>query len=277
MKIAIQGISGSFHEIAAKAFFGEDTIVKECSSFELVTSSVDRDPECDGGIMAIENSIAGSLLQNYRLLQEGNLFVRGEIFLRIRQNLIGTETSDIEGIREVHSHPMALFQCESFLKKLPNVKLIETEDTAESVRQLAKLNDPSKAAIGSDLAAKQFGMKLLRTSIESNNNNYTRFLIVGKEQFSELCDTDKASIYFETANIRGSLASVLSTIAVNRINISKLQSFPVVGSNWRYYFHCDLEYQHYEDFMITINQLQEQTEHLKILGNYKKGKHEDEG
>jgi len=174
-------------------------------------------------------------------------------------------------IEEVHSHPMAIYQCDEFLKSLPNVKLVEMEDTALSVKNLDNNSNIKKAAIGSSLSAEIYGKEIIRKSIETNKKNYTRFIIISKEEVKELKDTNKASIYIEVANERGSLAKVLQVISNNDINLSKLQSYPIIGSDWLYYFHLDLEYVSYRDFQNMILQIEHHTTSIKVLGNYKKG------
>lgn len=273
MKIAIQGIEGCFHQIAANKYFGYNIPVLPCLTFDELVLNVHRQNDCDLGIMAIENSIAGSLLQNYRLLQENELKIIGEIYLRINQHLIAPKGTKIKDIKEVHSHPMAIYQCDEFLNTMGGVHLIEKEDTALSVKNLANQTDNStKAAIGSDLAADIYGMEIIKRSIETNKKNYTRFLIVSKNHNTDLENTNKASIYIVVNHTKGSLAKVLDLIAKNDINLSKLQSFPILGSNWQYYFHLDLEYDNYQDFKNTLKGIADYTEDIIILGNYKKGK-----
>jgi prephenate dehydratase len=271
MKIAIQGIQGCFHQIAANKFFNQTVDVLCCDSFPKLVREVEEAKNCDFGIMAIENSIAGSILQNYKLLQQSNLKIIGEISLSIVQNLIAFPGTQVHAIEEVHSHPMALYQCSDFLDTLENVKLIETDDTAASVKRIKENKWVNKAAISSDLSASIYEMEVVAASIESNKQNYTRFLILGKNEIEDVRNTNKASIYFSLSDTPGSLAKVLDIIAKNGINVTKLQSYPIVGSNWQYYFHSDLEYTAYSSFNTTILQLQNHTSELKILGNYKKG------
>ncbi len=271
MKIAIQGIEGCFHQIAANNYFNDNVDVLPCLSFEEVVDNVENEDSCDLGIMAIENSIAGSLLQNYKLLQKNGLKIIGETYLRIEQNLIVPEGLALNEIEEVHSHPMAIYQCEDFLSQLPKAKLIEMEDTALSVKNLQTKSNLKKAAIGSSLSAEIYGMEIAKKSIETNKKNYTRFLIISKEEVQDLNKTNKASIYLELDHQKGSLAKVLEVISKNDINLSKVQSYPIVGSNWQYYFHLDLEYDVYRDFKTMLLQIEHHTTNIKVLGNYKKG------
>ena len=271
MKIAIQGIEGCFHQIAANNYFDQKINILPCLSFDELVKNVQAGNSCDLGIMAIENTIAGSLLQNYKLLQKNGVKIIGETYLRIEQNLIVPEGLALDEIEEVHSHPMAIYQCEDFLNSLPNVKLIEMEDTALSVKNLQTKSTLKKAAIGSSLSAEIYGMELIKESIETNKKNYTRFLIISKDETEDLSETNKASIYLELDDQQGSLAKVLEVISKNNINLSKVQSYPIVGSNWQYYFHLDLEYDVYRDFKTMLLQIEHHTTNIKVLGNYKKG------
>lgn len=271
MKIAIQGIHGCFHQIAANKYFNKKVEVLCCDSFPLLVKEVELNRNCDLGIMAIENSIAGSILQNYKLLQQSDLKIVGEVYLPIIQNLIAFPGTKIQDIEEIHSHPMAIYQCYDYLNSLKNVKLIETDDTAASVKRIKENDWQNKAAISSDLSASIYGMEVIASSIETNKQNYTRFLILSKTGVENVKDTNKASVYFSLNNSVGGLAKVLDIIAKNNINLTKLQSFPIVGSSWQYYFHSDLEYDAYRNFNNAILQLSNHTSQVKILGNYKKG------
>lgn len=228
--------------------------------------------ESHGGIMAIENSLAGSILPNYNLLQKSPLKIVGEIYLRINQNLLINPGVKIEDIREVHSHPMALLQCIEYLEKY-NWKLIETEDTALSAKHIHQHRSKHIAAIASKLAADLYNLEVAAPNIHTLKNNYTRFLVLERpETAREVEGADKASINFHTDNSKGSLAKVLSKIAEGDINLSKLQSFPIPGSDWKYSFHADLEFNGLEQFNKVIKDIQPLTEALKIYGVYKKGK-----
>tara|TARA_R110001592_G_scaffold137257_1_gene355093 strand:+ start:1174 stop:1995 length:822 start_codon:yes stop_codon:yes gene_type:complete len=271
MRIAIQGIEGCFHQIAANKHFGKEVEVLCCESFTSLINEVENGKNCDRGIMAIENTIAGSILQNYKLLQQSSLKIIGEVYLPIVQNLIAFPGSKLSEIEEIHSHPMAIYQCSDFLSSLKNVKVIETEDTAASVKRIKNNNWKTKAAISSDLSAAIYEMEILKSSIETNKQNYTRFLILSKTDVDNVKKTNKSSIYFSLSNDKGSLAKVLELIAKNNINLTKLQSFPIVGSSWQYYFHSDLEYDAYYNFNNMILQLKNHTIEIKILGNYIKG------
>ena len=273
-RVSIQGYEGSFHQVAAQQFFGKDVEVITCATFREVIRIAASKKESDGGVMAIENSIAGSILPNYNLLQKSNLRIVGEIYLQIRQNLLTNPGVSLEDIREVHSHPMALLQCIDFLEKHPHWKLVETEDTALSARLLQQHRSKHVAAIASKLAAELFELQVLAPGIQTMKNNYTRFLILQREDKAEAVDgADKASLNFRTGHARGSLARVLTRIADGGINLSKLQSFPVPGtSDWEYSFHADLEFESLDQFDRVIEAIRPVTTELKIYGIYKKGK-----
>lgn len=271
-KVTIQGFEGSFHQMAAIQFFGKDVEVICCSTFRESVRIAGNKKESDGGVMAIENSIAGSILANYNLLQKSNLKIVGEIYLQIRQNLLVNPGVSLEDIKEVHSHPMAIQQCFGFLDKY-NWKLIESEDTALSAKHIHQHRSKHIAAIASKLAADLFDLEVLAPNIQTLKNNYTRFLVLQREEtVKEIADADKASINFHTDHSKGSLAKVLTTIAEGGINLSKLQSFPIPGSDWKYSFHADLEFENLEQFYKVIDRITQLTEELKIYGIYKNGK-----
>jgi prephenate dehydratase len=272
-RVSIQGYEGSFHQVAARQFFGEDVEVITCATFREVVRVASNLEESDGGIMAIENSIAGSILPNYNLLQKSELRVIGEIYLQIGQQLLVNPGVRLEDIREVHSHPMALLQCIDFLEKHSNWKLVETEDTALSAKHLHQHRSKHVAAIASELAAKLFGLEILAPDIQTMKNNYTRFLILQRADVArEVAGPDKASVNFHTDHSRGSLARVLTKIADGGINLSKLQSMPIPGSDWEYSFHADMEFDSVDVFQRVVDQIRPITAELKILGTYKKGR-----
>lgn len=269
--IAIQGFEGSFHQAAARYFFGKDIETVCCGSFrELVKKAADR-KQTDAAVMAIENSIAGSILPNYSLLQNSNLRITGEIYLQIRQQLLVNPGIGLEDIREVHSHPMAIQQCLDFLDKY-NWKLVETEDTGLSAKLIHQRKSKHIAAIASKLAAELFQLDVLAPNIHTQKNNYTRFLILEREaEASEVENANKASVYFSTDHSKGSLARVLTKIADAGINLSKLQSFPIPGSNWLYSFHADMEFDTAQQFHQVVKAMVPHTNHFKVYGVYKKG------
>lgn len=271
MKVSIQGYEGCFHQVAARQFFGKDVEVITCPNFRDVVKIAASKKESDGGVMAIENSIAGSILPNYNLLQKSKLKVVGEVYLHIAQNLMVNRGVTVEDIREVHSHPMAILQCIEFLEK-HNWKLVETEDTALSAKHVHQHKSKHIAAIASKLAAELFDLELIAPNIHTLKNNYTRFLILQPESAAqEVKDADKASINFHTDHSRGSLAKVLTNIAEGGINLSKLQSFPIPGSDFKYSFHADMEFDSLEQFNNVVEKIKPLTEDLKVYGVYKKG------
>ena len=271
-KVAIQGYEGSFHQEAAQTFFGNDVEVLPCDTFKQVITAATSKKECDGGVMAIENSIAGSILANYNLLHKSKLDVIGEVYLRINQNLMVNKGVKVEDIKEVHSHTMALQQCQAFLDN-HKWKLVETEDTALSAKVIRKKKSKSIAAIASALAAKLYDLEIIAPDIHSIKNNYTRFLILSPESNNiQIPGADKASVSFHTDHSKGSLVRVLNEIADGGINLSKLQSSPLPGSTFMYNFHADMEFDSLNQFYKVIAAMNKCTEALKVYGIYKKGK-----
>ena len=270
-KIAIQGFQGSFHEQAAQQFFPEVEVIC-CSTFREVVSITADINASDGGIMAIENSIAGSILPNYNFLQKSNLKITGEIYLQIKQNLLVNPGVKLEDIREVHSHPMALLQCMDFLERY-KWKLIETDDTALSAKHIHQHRSKHIAAIASKLSADLFQLDILAPNIHTLKNNYTRFLVLqNAAKAKQIDNADKASLIFNTDHSKGSLAKVLTKIAEGDINLSKLQSMPIPGSDWKYSFNADLEFKNIDQFNEVIKSITPLTEDIKVYGIYKNGK-----
>jgi prephenate dehydratase len=270
-KVSIQGYEGSFHQEAAQQFFGKDTAVIPCSTFKDVIKIAYNKKESDGGVMAIENSIAGSILANYNLLQKSHLKIIGEIYLHIKQNLLVNPGVKLEDIREVHSHTMALQQCYDFLDK-HKWKLVETDDTALSAKHVHQHKSKHIAAIASKLAAELFQLEVLAPGIQTMKNNYTRFLMLQRQDVAQpVIDANKASVNFHTDHSRGSLAKVLTKIAEGGINLSKLQSFPIPGSDFKYSFHADMEFETINQFETVIEEIKPLTEEVKIYGVYRRG------
>lgn len=271
LSVAIQGYEGSFHQEAARQFFGKDVEVIPCATFREVVKIGANRKESDGAVMAIENSIAGSILPNYNLLQKGNLTIVGEVYLHIKQNLIVNKGVKLEDIKEVHSHTMALQQCYDFLDKY-KWKLVETEDTALSAKHIHQQKSKHIAAIASKLAADLYNLHVLAPGIQTMKKNYTRFLILQREQNGSIENANKASVNFLTDHSKGSLAKVLGQIADGGINLSKLQSFPIPGTDFKYSFHADMEFESIEQFHQVIEAIKPSTVELKIYGVYKNGK-----
>lgn len=270
-RVSIQGYEGSFHQVAARQFFGKEVEVIPCATFREVIKIASNKKESDGAVMAIENSIAGSILPNYNLLQKSSLKIVGEVYLQINQNLMVNPGVKLEDIREVHSHPMALQQCLEYLDKF-NWKLIETEDTALSAKHVHQHKSKHIAAIASKLAAELFNLNMIAPNIHTMKNNYTRFLVLQREESdAPVADANKASVNFHTDHSRGSLAKVLTRIAEGGINLSKLQSFPIPGSDFKYSFHADMEFDAIDQFNEVIDDIRHLTAELKIYGVYKNG------
>lgn len=271
-KIAIQGFEGSFHQAAARKFFGSDVEVICCSTFRDVVKIANDRSLSDGGLMAIENSIAGSILPNYNLLQKSHLKITGEIYLQIDQNLLVNPGVSLDDIREVHSHPMALLQCMDFLEKY-EWKLIETEDTALSAQHIHQHKSKHIAAIAGELAAELFNLNMIASNIHTQKNNYTRFWVLqNSESAEEIADANKASIIFETDHSKGSLAKVLTKISEGGVNLSKLQSMPIPGSDWKYSFHADCEFTDLGHLNQVLENIKPFTADVKVYGVYKNGK-----
>jgi prephenate dehydratase len=270
-KVSIQGFEGSFHQIAAQVFFGKKVEVVGCSTFRQVVKLAEDPSKTNGGVMAIENSIAGSILPNYDLLHNSQLTIRGEVYLQIDQNLLTNPGVKLEDIREVHSHPMALLQCMAYLENHPHWKLVETDDTAASAKYIHQHRHKHAAAIASVLAAQLYDLTVLAPKIQTEKNNYTRFLILDREN-NGVQDPDKASIHFQTTHEKGSLAKVLSVIAEGGLNLTKIQSFPIAGGNWKYRFYVDTEFDTLDQFNEVMEGIKPLTKALQVQGIYKRGK-----
>ncbi len=269
MKLAIQGVKASFHHEAAQKFFpGESLELAECPSFRRLAQSLSGG-ETDVAIMAIENTIAGSILPNYILLEEFKFQIIGEVYLRIEMNLMALAGQKISELSVVQSHPMALLQCQEFLAHHPHLKVIETDDTAESAKDIKEKNLRGFGAIASRLAASTYDLELLQTGIETNRQNYTRFLVVKKD--AKILETpNKASIRFEISHRPGSLLSILSSFTAHGINMTKLQSVPILGKPYEYSFHADLEWEDYEEYQKALKELKLKALALTHYGEYRK-------
>jgi prephenate dehydratase len=271
-KVTIQGYEGSFHQVAARQFFGKDVDVIPCATFRDVVRIGEDAKQSDGAVMAMENSIAGSILPNYNLLQKSKLQVIGEVYLSISQNLLVYPGVKLKDIKEVHSHPMAILQCLDYLED-HQWKLVETEDTALSAKQLRQHKSKHIAAIASKLAAQIFDLDVITPDIHTLKNNITRFLImVPAKQKIEVADADKASIYFQTDHSKGILSKVLAKIAQGGANLSKLQSMPIPGSTFKYGFYADIEFEQKKQLDKLLVDLKSMTNSFKLFGLYKKGK-----
>jgi prephenate dehydratase len=272
-KIAIQGGFGAFHDMAAHQYFHDE-------DFELVTCETFNDQfkilnggKADYGIMAIENSVAGSILPNYALLSESNMKIVGEIYLRVEQNLVALPGQTIDDIKEVYSHPMAILQCQKFFDNYPDIKLIKSIDTALSAKEIRIKNLKGVGAIASSLAAERYQLQILEAGIETTKNNYTRFLILidKDKEFEFKNPIDKASIYFSLADEIGELSKVLSIFSFYNLNLSKIQSLPIIGKEWEYLFYVDLEFRDYKIYRQALTAIEPLISDLGILGEFPKG------
>jgi len=267
--VAIQGIKGSFHHIVSQEYFDNGITIEECMSFDKVVDSL-LTKRCDAAIMAIENSIAGSILPNYALIDNHHLHIIGEHYLDIQHNLMALPNQSISDIQEVYSHPMALLQCKEFFKKHPHIKLIEDKDTAEVAERIHLKQLKGVAAIASDLAAELFQLEIIAKSIQTIKHNETRFVIV-KTSNSEIAEKDinKASLKFDTDHKRGSLAAILNVMSDCKLNLTKIQSLPKIETPWKYSFFVDVTFEDYEQFRKAKSIVQIMSEEFKILGEYK--------
>ena len=275
-KIAIQGGIGSFHDVAAHQFFhDEDIELLCCSTFEQVFDAIKEDSRVIG-LCAIENTIAGSLLHNYELLKQSGVQIVGEHKLRISHSFVCLPDDDWDDITEVNSHPIALMQCRDFLNKHPRMKLVETEDTALSAMIIKRDNLHGHAAICSKAAAEYYGMKVLQEGIETNKHNFTRFLVVADpwqaDELKQKGTYNKASLVFTLPHHEGSLSQVLSIQSFYQINLTKIQSLPIIGREWEYQFYVDVEFSNILRYKQSISAISPLTKELKILGEYEAGK-----
>lgn len=269
-RIAVQGIAGSFHEDAARKYFEDEVEIVECKTFTTVCENIDKD-KVDFAVMAIENSIAGSLLNNYQLIRDYHLRIIGEIYIHISMNLLVNEGVQSSDIKHIHSHPIALRQCLEYIEQFyPNAQLHEKLDTAASSKMVAKEKLKNAASIGNLRSAELYGLSVLDTGIETNKKNYTRFLILSKHG-NPTTGTNKASVCFEVGHFYGALARVLNTFAENEINLTKIQSVPKIGKPNEYTFHVDIEWEKSENYDNAIHQVLKSASSLSILGEYQKG------
>ena len=271
-RIAIQGDIGSFHDIAAHQYFGNQQIqLICCSTFEQVFENIRRDPTAIG-MLAIENTIAGSLLHNYELLRDSETTIVGEHKLRITHSLCCLSDDDWNTINEVHSHPVALMQCRGFLANHPDMKAVEAHDTAGAAKYIAQHQCRGWAAICNTAAAKIYGMKVLQEGIEDNKHNFTRFLVtshVNKADFLRPIDrVNKASLVFALPHEEGSLSQVLSILSFYKMNLTKIQSLPIIGHEWEYMFYVDVTFDNLTRYRQSIDAIMPLTRELKVLGEY---------
>jgi len=279
LTVAIQGVKGAFHEIAARKFFHDDIELDMCETFPGLFRDL-REKRANIGVIAIENSVAGSLLPNYAMLRESHVTIIGEVYLRIRHNLLALPGTSIPDLKEIHSHPMALHQCQAFLGQYPHIKLVESEDTALSAKRISEMNLQKTGAIASEICAQYYGLDILAGGIETNHRNFTRFLvIIDQDQAMDWVEIrNKASLCFNLAEMSqriGSLAGILSILGHYDMNLTKIQSLPILGKEWEYFFHIDLEFEDYQRYQQSLDAIRPLVSELKILGEYQRGDKEE--
>ena len=277
MKIAIQGIRGSFHHIVANKYFGDDIELVECMSFTDIPGLL-NDGRVDSAVMAIENSIAGAILPNYSLIDEYNLSIEGEVYVNIHHHLMALEGQGLEDIKEVWSHPMALLQCRKFFRNRPEIKLIEEKDTAEVAKRIKDKGLRGIAAVASKMAADMYGLDVIADDIQTIKNNSTRFFILKKNNDSPYHPSklgsvkDKASIKFVTKHDAGSLAETLDIFGKHELNLTKIQSLPIIEKPWNYAFFIDLVIDDFVLYQNALHLISKKVTHLKVLGEYHQNK-----
>ncbi|MBE6309461.1 MAG: prephenate dehydratase [Bacteroidales bacterium] len=272
-RITIQGVAGCFHEAAAKEYFANEPIEAiPCETFPILFDKLKYDASLLG-IVAIENTIAGSLLQNHELLRQSNLSIVGEQHMYISHVLCALPGQTIEQLTEVNSHPMALMQCEQYLLRHPNLKMVETSDTAGSAKYIAENNVMKHAAVCGKYAAELYGLNILDEDIQTNKRNFTRFLIVADpleaEELIKNKPIDKASLVFTLPHTHGSLSKILTIFSFYDINLTKIQSMPIIGREWEYRFYIDVTFDNYMRYKQSIDAVRPLLNEFKILGEYK--------
>jgi prephenate dehydratase len=267
-RVAIQGISASFHEEAAFKFFGTDIQTIECDSFKQ-TCEVLKNKKADFVVMAIENSIAGSLLPNYSLLREYNFTIVGEVYLAIQLHLLALPGVKFKDVKYVQSHPIAIRQCSDFFDEFPHLQVIESSDTAACAKKIREENLTDTVAIANLLAAKLYDLQVMERRIESNKKNFTRFLILADKPIGNT-EANKGSLSFQVGNSVGSLAEVLNIFSEHKINLSKIQSMPVLGKRNEYNFYVDIEWKNQSDYDSAIRKVLKHTINFTIMGEYQK-------
>ena len=266
-KIAIQGIKGSFHDQVVREYYTGSNEIVECLSFDALAQAVAKGA-CDQAVMAIENSIAGSILPNYALLDQYELVISGEHYLSIRHNLMALPGQKIENINEVYSHPMALLQCKNFFHAYPHIKLVESDDTAEEALKISKNKIKARGAIGGKTAAEIYGLDILSPSIQTIKNNITRFVIVQKEKVKQSNKISKAAWKFVLDHKRGSLATALNVVSDCNLNLTKIQSLPVIETPGKYAFFVDVTFEEPKDYFKAKSLLVIMATSFKVLGEY---------
>lgn len=266
-KIAIQGIEGSFHHAVAMSYFDSGFSVDCCNSFDALVFSI-LNNDSSHGVMAIENSIAGSIISNYALIDQNNLNIVGECYHQIQHSLLALPNQSIDEIHEVHSHPMALLQCKEFFSNYPNIKLVESDDTANAAKEIFTNKIHKRAAIASKSAAHLYSLNILKNSIQTINNNVTRFVIIQKKPPLIKLDYNKAALKFILDHKRGSLAAVLNVMSDCKLNLTKIQSLPIIEIPGKYSFFVDVTFDSESFFEKAYSILEIMTLELKVFGKY---------
>jgi prephenate dehydratase len=266
-KIAIQGIKGSYHHEVATQLFGSDIALAECLSFDALVDQVVTGA-VDAAVMALENSIAGSIIPNYALIDRHDLHIVNEAYIRIEHQLMALPGTQLADLKEVASHPMALLQCKDFFATQPHIKLIEDADTAEVAQRISEQKMVGLGAIASKTAAKLYGLDIVVPNIHSIANNATRFVVIQKDPPSENRQNNKASLKFMLDHKRGSLATVLNVLSDCKLNLTKIQSMPVVDTPWKYSFFVDITFEEYTHYEKALQVMAIMTESFKVLGTY---------
>ncbi|WP_299763537.1 prephenate dehydratase [uncultured Dokdonia sp.] len=271
MSIAIQGVKGSFHHKVAQTFFEANVSVLECMSFPILVDQL-VSGKATAAVMAIENSIAGAILPNYALIDQHQLTIEGEFYLDVQHNLMALPGENIEDIKEVWSHPMALIQCRAFFEQYPTIKLVEATDTAAVAHQIQEQQLKGVAAIASEAAAQIYGLDIIAHQIQTIKHNETRFFILNtkEKQLNTACN--KVSICFRTDHKRGSLATILNVMSDCKLNLTKIQSMPVIEMPWQYAFFVDVTFEAYSDYEKAKKVLAIMSTDFKVLGEYKNQK-----
>ena len=272
LRVAIQGVAGCFHDAAAREYFeGQDIETVPCETFNEMFNLLKSDASMLG-ILAIENTIAGSLLQNHELLRQSNMTIVGEYKKYISHSIATLPGQSIDDIAEVNSHPMALRQCEQYLQLHPKMKMVETYDTAGSAKMIAENNLVGHAAICGRYAAELYGLNVLEDDIQTNKRNFTRFLVVtdpcNATEFKNPKAVDKASIAFTLPHSQGSLSAVLVIFSFYGMNLTKIQSLPIIGREWEYRFYVNLTFNDYTRYRQSIDAVRPLISDFKILGEY---------
>lgn len=275
LRVCIQGYSGAFHEIAARYCFKEQEIeIVPAHTFEDLVTLLETGEKVDTALMAIENTLAGSIMYNYNLLNDSKVKIIGEVYLRIKQNLMVLPGVKLEDLKAVHSHPMAIAQCRAFFKNYPNIRLVETVDTALSAKNIRDNQSTAIGAIASTLAAELYDMEIIAPGIETNKKNHTRFLVLQNEETVEdIPGANKVSLCFSVDHSVGSLHKVLAVLAAYDVNMTKIQSAPIIGKPWEYMFFLDFVEDSRVGYQQSIDAIKPLTYNLKVLGIYKNGEH----